>query len=397
MRPIECCGLSTDEGHGVGAVERAGDWSVDHRSVDRPSVDHRSVGILVAAMMLLTVLTGCSTVGYYAQAVGGHFEVMSSTRPIDDWLNDVTTPRALAQQLSQVQSIRAFASTGLGLPDNDSYTAFGDLGRRYVVWNVVATPELSLDPVRSCFAVVGCLAYRGFFDDAAARAFALEQRERGHDVLLGGVRAYSTLGWFADPVLNTMLNPKPEVLAELIFHELAHQELYVADDSAFNEAFATAVGRAGADRWATTQLAFEEIRQRMALARRHEQVFLSLTGEARSDLRALYQSARTSDTKRIMKHSRFTALRASYRLRSSDWPTPKAYSHFFDDQLNNARLAAVATYHELVPGFDALLSHANGNLVMFYQRARELSQRPREARHARLRALATGAANAPPD
>ena len=208
-----------------------------------PRLFRRALAMGAAA----SLLASCSTLNYYSQAAQGQLELLADARPIDDWLADPATNTSLRHRLEAARQIRRFAVQQMGLPDNDSYKNYAALKRQYVLWNVVATPELSLKPLQWCFPVAGCVNYRGYYSKEDAQAYAQELRAGGHDVQVGGVPAYSTLGWFNDPLISTFINYPDAELARLIFHELAHQVVYVAGDSQFNESFASAVEEAGVE------------------------------------------------------------------------------------------------------------------------------------------------------
>ena len=338
------------------------------------------------ALIVLLALTqaGCASVGYYTQAVSGHFEVMGAARDVRTVIAK-TTDEALRSRLEQALSVRAFASTELGLPDNDSYTSYADLQRPFVVWNVVATPELSLQPQTWCYLVAGCLAYRGYYEEASARALAESLRAAGYDVSVGGVRAYSTLGWFDDPLLNTMLAPPEPYLQGVMFHELAHQQLYADDDSAFNEAFATAVEREGVRRW-LAQHGTEEARRRYEGAQQRRSEFTALIARYRQVLAEIYANGESDAHKRAMKATTLARMREEYAGIASRWGVD-AYRHYFDEGLNNARLAAVATYLKWVPAFAALLRREQGDLPRFYAAAARLAELSPAARRLAMNEL----------
>ena len=330
----------------------------------------RFIHRLVWAIFVLN-LSGCGTLGYYWQASVGHLDVMVSARPVSEVLTDPNVPEKSKEAIRYASEVRAFSSEHLHLPDNESYTNYADLGRPYVVWNVVAAPALSLKPKLWCFAVVGCLAYRGFYDEADARHLADELRDSNYDVLVGGVRAYSTLGWFADPLLNTMVSASRLYTTEVIFHELAHQELYINDDSAYNEAFATAVADEGLRRW----LEFRgdgALSQRAKSVQAYRSVFVTLVDDYRERLTSLFESNQSSDEKNRRKTELYDELRDSYSQVSASWPSPKPYARFFDEDINNARLVSVATYYHLVPAFGIMLKDSDMDLKRFYARAREV-------------------------
>jgi predicted aminopeptidase len=340
----------------------------------------------VLAVIAAGALTGCNNLGYYAQAVGGHVAVMRAARPISEVLNDPAGDPTLKQQLAEVKAIREFASRELGLPDNNSYRSYADLKRPYVVWNVFAAPEFSLRPKAWCMLLVGCVNYRGYYDRQDAEHLAAELREKGYDTFVGGVPAYSTLGYFDDPVLNTFLRLGTPEVARTVFHELAHQIVFVPDDSLFNESFATAVENEGMRRWLAghagpvQRAAFEAQRQRKA-------AFAGLMREFRKKFRALYASAVSPDRMGRAKAELFDALRHDYAVLKEGWGGYAGYDRFFDGGLNNARLASLALYSELVPAFELLLAQENHNLPRFFQRVAELAALDRDARCAALTAV----------
>jgi predicted aminopeptidase len=338
-------------------------------------------GVLLCAGCGL--LSGCGTT-YLLQAAGGELGVLHARVPIATVVADPRTPAPLRARLAGVSAARAFASAELHLPDNRSYTTYADIGRPYVVWNVVATPEFSVNPRLWCFPVAGCVAYRGYFSEPRARAFAASLAVRGFDVVVDGVPAYSTLGRFADPVLSSMLRYDDEQLAATIFHELAHQLLYVRNDSEFNEAFATTVEDTGLERWLAHQGEpgrMRQFRERHAQARQ----FLDLLAAARAQLLALYATGAPRAELRAGKVRILAALgediRALERRQGVRYPL---YDEWLAAGLNNARLASVATYFDCVPGFERLLAENDGDLVRFYAAVRALAQQSRAARHAQL-------------
>jgi predicted aminopeptidase len=331
-------------------------------------------------------LCGCADLAYYRQAAAGQWELWQVRRPVTDVLADATTSLELRQRLEVAQALRDFAATELALPDNGSYRDYSDLQRTWVVKNIFAAPELSLTPRQWCFLVVGCLSYRGYFDAEAAHQLAAELRAAGDDVYVADITAYSTLGWFDDPLLNTFIDWPSGRLAELMFHELAHQRLYVADDTAFNEAFATAVGQLGAERWLEQRATAREREEYATDLRRREQ-FLQLTAEARESLAALYASPRSESEKRENKQRILTELHARYQALKQDWGGYAGYDRWFAQDLNNAKLAGVSTYHQQVPAFLALFEREGRDFAAFYQAAEMIGQLPPVEREARLREL----------
>ena len=336
---------------------------------------------VLLAVGLLAALSGCGTM-YLAQAAGGQFHVLEARRPIDKVVADPATPAPLRTRLMDVRAARDFAVTELHLPDNRSYRTYADIKRPYVVWNVVATPEFSVEPKHWCFPIAGCVAYRGYFKEKSARSFAAKLATRGFDVTVGGVPAYSTLGKFADPVLSSMMRYGDSELAAIIFHELAHQLLYVKNDTEFNEAFATTVEDAGLERWLKAQ-GHSDLMQEFLEDRVNENAFIELFANSREQLKKLYASGVPPEVMRQKKAAVFAELtdqaRALQRQQGHQY-----YESWLKEGLNNAHLASVATYYQCVPGFERLLAQQGGDMQRFYAAARELSKKPRAVRHAQL-------------
>jgi predicted aminopeptidase len=317
--------------------------------------------------MLATVLalTGCETLSYYMQAVGGQLELNSLSRPVGDLLADTRTPPDLRGRLVAAQSMREFASRELGLPDNQSYRSYAQLDRPYVVWNVVVAPEFSLKPVESCFPVAGCVTYRGFFSREEAERYAATVLAAGDDAFVYGVPAYSTLGAFADPLLSTFIRWGDTELARLLFHELAHQILYVAGDSTFNESFAVLVEREGVRRWLAAEGRSAELSKYLE-ARARERELAQRLDQTRTRLKTLYASDLPKDAIRAAKKAEFEELAAD--------PIYKRHAGRYVGGPNNALLASFATYSQLVPAFERQLAAAGGDLRLFYARMKALSR-----------------------
>jgi predicted aminopeptidase len=302
------------------------------------------------ALLLLSaaLLAGCETLSYYGQAAGGQLALMARAQPV----GEVQADAVLRERLARATAIRDFASRELALPDNSSYRSYAGLDRPYALWNVVAAPEFSLAPVRSCFPVAGCVAYRGYYAEEGAERYARARREEGYDVIVYGVPAYSTLGWFDDPLLSTFIHYPEADLARLIFHELAHQVAYAKGDSTFNESFAVVVEREGLRRWLAAQGrtpgALRDIGPEIAAAR--------------ATLGALYRSRLAPDAMRARKREVMESLRPLLqRIPSLQGQAP-----------NNAFLASYATYNEMVPMFEKLLAEEGGDLRAFYARVKRL-------------------------
>lgn len=341
----------------------------------------RMVTILSAAVSI----GGCAQLGYYAQAAQGQFSLLSSARPIDEWLSSPEVDENLKEKLEKVKSIRAFAARELALPDNQSYTTYADLKRPYVMWNVVATPELSLKPTQWCFPVAGCVTYRGYYSKEAAQAYAEELRTKHFDVDVSGVPAYSTLGWFNDPVLSTFIQYPDGQLARLVFHELAHQVVYVPGDSRFNESFAVAVEEAGVARWMELH-GSEKLRSAYAAYESRKRDFLHLLMKHRDALEANYARDVSDEEKRREKAAIFQSLQNEYQGLRASWGGYAGYDKWFSEPLSNAHLSAVATYHDYVPAFRALLAQQR-SLDEFYRAVRELSVMGKKERNQRLASI----------
>ncbi len=341
----------------------------------------------ITALRLGLLLVCClQTACYYTQAIGGQLDLLSRREPIDELLADPSLPEEFREQLEMSVAVREFAVSALGLPDNDSYRNYADVERPFVVWSVVAAPEFSVAPLQWCFPVIGCVSYRGYFKEEKAQHFAGELDAGGYDTMVGGVPAYSTLGRFSDPVLNTMLRFPDTRFAGIVFHELAHQKLYIKDDTAFNEAFATAVQEEGVRRWlAATAPGPDDALLVYGIERERVQLFAALVRSTRDELEAMYALDLPDDEKRARKAGIFEQLKERYGALKADGFG--GYDAWFDRPLNNADLAAVATYHELLPGFEALLADSSGDLELFYANAEALGAQEPEIRRKTLKQL----------
>ena len=337
---------------------------------------------IVLLLAALGILPGCGSL-YLLQAARGEAQILVDRRPVQAVVADPRTPATLRDTLAEVSAAREFASRELGLPDNRSYRVYADIGRPYVVWNVVAAPEFSIIPRRWCFPVAGCVTYRGYFREKSARAYADRLAHQGYDTVVQGVPAYSTLGHFDDPILNTMLPYGRDQLAAIIFHELAHQLVYVAGDSAFNEAFAMTVEEEGLARWLTAKGRPADIDNfRRAAARAKE--FSNLLAQARRDLARLYASKLPPDQMRAAKHLRLAALGDEIRATEKRLGARSGYGAWVAQGFNNAELASVATYEDCVPGFRRLLAQQDGDLRRFYAAVRDLARQPAAQRDAQV-------------
>jgi len=334
---------------------------------------------VVFIFFLCVVLTGCSTVGYYAQSAHGHLALMGQSRPIRQLIVDPATTTDLRAKLRRIEAIRTFTVERLLLPDNESYRSYADIGREAVVWSVVATPEFSVEPEVWCYPVIGCASYRGYFEELRADAFAEDLQTQGRDVAVHPVPAYSTLGWFSDPLPSTVINWPEANLAGLIFHELAHQKVYVKGDSAFNEAFATAVEQIGIERWMRIQ------NQEAALEAWHtkqqrERAFIRLLLDTRKELKRLYGSEVPAVEMRWEKAKVFRRMKERYGGLRQGWSDFAGYDHWFDRPPNNAYLASVATYEAWVPAFIQLFRQSSESMALFYEACQKLAELPPEER-----------------
>ena len=341
------------------------------------------------------LLGGCGAfeaTEYYWQGAAGQLDLLARAKPIDEVIAQ-GDDAALSGRLARAQAIRTYASRELGLPDNKSFTRYSDLGRNFVVWNVFAAPPLSLAAHQWCFPVAGCVSYRGYFHEAEARAEAARLAAAGEDVHVSGVPAYSTLGYFDDPILSTFVRWPDAELARLVFHELAHQIVYVKDDSVFNESFAVAVEEAGVERWLAAERN-PQLDAQFARAQRQRVIFRDLVRDTRERLAAVYASATPEDEKRAAKSVAFAAMKDAYdRARVGD-SGMAGYDRWFagyaNQGPNNASLASVALYTAQVPAFRALLAQEGGSLPRFYLRVKEMAALPKEERDVLLARAVAG-------
>jgi predicted aminopeptidase len=333
---------------------------------------------------VVVVLSGCSSLSYYSQLASGQWQLLRAREPVAEVIADPSRPQSLREHLVQSQKARTFASEHLHLPDNQSYRLYADIGRPYVVWNVFATQEFSLSPETHCFPIAGCVAYRGYYNQGAARGEAALLKQQGMDVSIGGVEAYSTLGWFNDPIMNSMMNWGDERLATLIFHELAHQRFYVKDDTEFNESFANFVEQEGTRQWRAAR-GLAPLSD-SAVAQRDQ--FTRLILETRQRLEKLYAQPLSGEVMRQAKAAEFERLRSDYRqLRDSQWGGDKRYDVWINQPMNNARLLPFGLYDQWVPAFAALYAQQGGDWLKFYAAVEQLGRLPQAQRKAALRQL----------
>lgn len=361
----------------------------------------------MAALLLVLAgaAAGCNTVGFYTQAAKGQFQLLARAKKIEKLLQDPDTPESLKERFQLLKELRRFAETELKLPVNGHYRKYVDVHRPYVVWNVQAAPEFSMEPKTWWYPLVGRLDYRGYFFQPSATNYAAALRQRGYDVAVGGVQAYSTLGWFKDPVLNTFIFEPDAELAEIIFHELTHQKLFARGDTDFNEAFATTVAQESTRRWLKTRQDAAACAEYEAYLKRNEE-FVRVVMKTRSQLEKLFGDTLDKDGKvqatdrkkgvapeemRSDKQRIYAELRNALRDLKANGDGPSEYDYWFEADINNAHLNSVAAYFDLVPGFEQLLALNGGDLGEFYAAARRLAKKPKKERHERLRTLARAA------
>jgi len=356
--------------------------------------------LLVLLLAAAAAVTGCQTIRFYGQAIRGQYQILANQTSVDELIADPETPEELRRQLQLVRQLRAFADTNLALPVDGHYARYVDVRRPYVVWNVQAAPPFSLEAKTWWYPLVGSLEYRGYFSKRGAEAAAARLERKGYDVFISGVDAYSTLGWFKDPVLNTFIHRSEAELAELIFHELAHQRVFARGDTDFNEAFATMVGTEGAQRWLRAHGDTNQFEAYLASLRQEEE-FVRLVMDARAKLERLYGDVRDRDGNlraagkppapaaelQAGKERILAELRRDYAELKARWQNDR-YDAWFERELNNAQLNTIANYYDYVPGFQALLKLEGGEMAAFYEAAERLANMPKEERHRWLRDLA---------
>jgi len=359
----------------------------------------RKTCVLCVLVLLTFFWVGCENLRYYNQAINGQYQILTSKRSIDKVIADPATPSELRTKLQVITDIRRYAEWELNLPVKGQYSQYADLHRRFVVWNVYAADEFSLEPKWWKFPIVGKASYRGYFSDKAARSYGEKLKKQGYDVYVTGIEAYSTVGWFRDPVLNTFVDNSDMDLAETLFHELAHQTAFAAGDTDFNEAFATSVAEEGLRRWVRSTSNTNAYAEYRAGLERKDQ-FVRLVMNARDELERLYQqpavtnaqlaslshySALTTEAKRQRKEQIIANLRADYeKVKMTSWGGNPEYDNWFHKPINNAKLNTVATYYEMVPAFNQLLHKCNDDLPCFYQEVRRIAKLPKEQRHKEL-------------
>lgn len=327
-------------------------------------------------------LVACESLSYYSQAIFGQLSILSNREAIEKLIADESSSPELKSKLQTVLDIRRFAEAELLLPVEDNYNSYVDIERPFVVWNVFASPEFSTRPINWCYPIAGCVSYRGYFSEADAQAFALKKSAEGLDVYVGGVSAYSTLGWFSDPVLSSVINRDDYQVATLLFHELAHRLVYIPGDTEFNESFATAMEREGLRRWLLDkQVDATEILQQTEFITRVREEFVAFVELATNELRTLYVSNEHDEmAKRQAKAEVFAQMRRDYANLKTSWNGYDAYDNWMARDLNNAQLGTVTTYYNWVPAIEKILQENNYELPSFYEAIASLAELNQEQR-----------------
>ena len=338
-----------------------------------PALGMRRISELIFVLLFAAACLQCRSLPYYTQAIDGQMDILRKRQPISKLVEDPDTPAELRKKLKFILAVRTFAENKLQLTVKDNYLSYVALDRPYVVWNVFAAPEFSLIPKTWCFPVVGCVSYRGYFAEEDARRFGGSLTQGGYDVFIGGAIAYSTLGWFDDPVLSTFFFMDEPDIAALMFHELAHGILYVKDDTAFNESFATAVEQEGLRRWQAEANDPEGYQDWLRKHRQHR-MFTSLISKYRTQLEALYETELPMSAKRQQKAAVFKEMRTEFSNLKADHGAMAAYDAWFNRPINNAQLISVSSYHDWVPAFNRILNESGGDLTKFFQKCRDLAE-----------------------
>lgn len=337
---------------------------------------------------LSIALLSCETVSYYTQAARGQLSIMMGRQSIERLLDNPSLAAETRHKFELVLDIRKFAENELHLPVNDNFATYVEIPREHVVWNVFAAPEFSTESLTWCYPVAGCVAYRGYFSEARASRYASRLSDEGYDVYTGGVDAYSTLGWFDDSLLSTVLDRADYQLANLIFHELAHQVVYLAGDTTFNESFATAVAREGVRRWLSAR-GQGELQQTAELNSERQDQFVSLVTTWRDRFATLYDESLDEEQMRERKQQLQEEFREAYYQLRGEWGEYGGYDTWFANSLNNAQLSTVGSYNDLVPAFDQLLMQMDGELARFYDEVAAMAELPDSERNAALDSLSS--------
>lgn len=345
-----------------------------------------NVGRILFVVSVLLCQSACSTIGYYHQSISGHFKLISKREPIADIVKDPQRDEKLVEQLNLAQKLRDFASSRLSLPENDSYRSYVQLEAPYVTWNVFAAPQFSTTLNQWCFLVIGCVPYRGYFDKQEAESYAEQIAQLGQDVYVAGVPAYSTLGWFDDPLLSSMIDRGELTTAAYIFHELAHQQFYVNGDGAFNEAFATAVEEIGVILWLESQQRTDEVTNYENFLLQ-KNIFFDFVKVSRNEFDELFDQDFDIDKMQAEKEILIAEMRRKFSNLSENNEHIIRYSRWMSGPLNNAQLGAISLYRELVPAFRKLFSVCAQDFGMFYSQVERIAKLPQDDRVEKLNSI----------
>jgi len=343
--------------------------------------------VAFGCLALAFLFSGCQTLSYYRQAIAGQYQILSHQKAIRELIEDPATSPDLKAKFQLVLKLRQFAENEMHLPANGHYLKYVDLHRPYVVWNVYAAPALSLEPKTWWFPIVGRASYRGYFSEKNAQKYGQKMERENLDVYVSGIETYSTLGWFRDPLLNTFIHEPESGLAEIIFHELGHQRLFISGDTDFNEAFATAVAEESLRRWYEKQHDKEAYERFLRQIQRKDD-FVQLIAATRNELEALYNDPHISDANKLQRKKKIIEqLRLNHQRLKAKWGGKSPYADWFAEPINNAKLNTVAAYYDLVPAFHALLKENGGDVEKFYSAVRQISKLSKEKRKAKMDSL----------
>lgn len=332
---------------------------------------------IIVISVLCISFSACTTISYYHQSISGHFKMISKREQIVDIVNDSARDEKLIKQLNLALELRAFASSELKLPENDSYRSYVQLDQPYITWNVFAADKYSISLQQWCFMVVGCVPYRGYFAESEAINFAENLSEQGLDVYVAGAPAYSTLGWFDDPLLSSMIDRGEITTAAYIFHELAHQQFYLKGDGAFNEAFATAVEEIGVRQWLMQRPQELESYNEWLM---QKTIFSQFVKSSREEFELLYQQEYDSEKMLVEKEILIAEMRRKFSNLSAGNKHISRYTNWMSGPLNNAQLGAISLYRELVPAFHEIYSLCDQDYEKFYVKVESISKMPEEQR-----------------
>jgi len=340
----------------------------------------RSVSLIV---ILFILVSGCADVRYYMQSVRGQLDVVSRRQDIVELLEDETLPQAMRDRLNLVLDVRRFAVDAMQLPESGSYKAYADLERDYAVKNLFAAPEFSTHLRTWCYPIIGCATYRGYFDEDQLNATAKKLSKQGYDIYTGRVAAYSTLGWFDDPILNTVMGWPEYQLIGLIFHELAHHRLYIEDDTVFNESFASAVEQSGIELWYSRQARHDQVR--IYLERKDSRkLVMDIIFRTRDELAELYRQELPVEDARQKKDQLMRQAKKEYEQLGEQVTSSSGFNRWFAGELNNAKLGSVAAYNNYKDAFLAILASHDHDYAKFYSEVEALGKLDRAERKARM-------------